>query len=405
MKVTQLYIYPIKSLRPTSLESGFLTAEGLRYDRRFILLKVEDEKDGSQLSFKNMQVGKMPEMSLFLTAVDLPESETDSGKITITYNPPSPQDASDDRPRESRQLEVPLLPFKVMKEKHFKKLTISMYSSSTTGYDMGPTYNKWFSECFGYPVVLAYLGENRRRVLGTLAPEKRNKIPRWRVWVEALSSINNKANLLLLVEAYFFACAVSTPYSVPGKAHMSPGMAAAGAVVVLTSWVLLTYRLFVKPRRTRITFADCAPYLVISQASVDNVSARLPDGHQMDPTKFRPNIVVSGAEEAFEEDFWTELVIGPNKARLLLTGNCVRCPSLNVNYTTGKMSEEDSGMVLKRLMKDRRVDRGAKYSPVFGRYSFLKWTGEDKPIRVGDPIEIGAQGKERTTVDWPGLTN
>ncbi|KAJ5232730.1 hypothetical protein N7468_005686 [Penicillium chermesinum] len=372
MKVTQLYIYPIKSLRPTSLESGFLTAEGLRYDRRFILLKVEDEKDGSQLSFKNMQVGKMPEMSLFLTAVDLPESETDSGKITITYNPPSPQDASDDRPRESRQLEVPLLPFKVMKEKHFKKLTISMYSSSTTGYDMGPTYNKWFSECFGYPVVLAYLGENRQESSGPWPPRSATKSPGG---------------------------------GVPGKAHMSPGMAAAGAVVVLTSWVLLTYRLFVKPRRTRITFADCAPYLVISQASVDNVSARLPDGHQMDPTKFRPNIVVSGAEEAFEEDFWTELVIGPNKARLLLTGNCVRCPSLNVNYTTGKMSEEDSGMVLKRLMKDRRVDRGAKYSPVFGRYSFLKWTGEDKPIRVGDPIEIGAQGKERTTVDWPGLTN
>lgn len=361
-----------------------------------MLLKVNGKNDPSKPALENMYVGHLPEMGLFETAVELPKSETDGGKITVTYNPPSPQDPSDDRPREARQLEIPLLPFKVTKEKQFRKTQVNIHSSPTTGYDMGSTYNDWFSECFGYPVVLAYLGENRRKVLGLLAPEKRNNTPWWTVWIEALVDVNNKANLLLLVCVYFLVRALDVPFSRLSNDHLTHDMASAGAAVVLVSWVLLTERMFVKSRRTRITFADCAPYLVISQASIDNVSARLPEGHQVDHTKFRPNIVVSGADTAFEEDFWTELVIGPHEARLLLTGNCVRCPSLNVDYATGRYSNEDSGIILKKLMKDRRVDRGAKYSPVFGRYAFLKWTGEDEAIRVGDSIEIGAHGKEHT---------
>lgn len=373
-----------------------MTAQGLRYDRRFMLLKVNDKKDSSEPPLKNMHVGHSPDMGLFQTAVEFPKSETDTGKITVTYNPPIQQDVSDERPREVRQLEVPLLPFKARKEKQFKKCQVMMHSSPTTGYDMGSTYNEWFSECFGYPVILAYLGENRRKVLGSLAPEKRNKTPWWSLWAEALIDFNHKANLLLLVWAYFLVRALGIPLSTLGNDHLTPDTAVAGAVVVLASWVLLTYRMFVKDRRTRITFADCAPYLVISEASVNDVSSRLPGDHQVDHTKFRPNIVVSGADAAFEEDFWTELVVGPNKARLLLTGNCIRCPSLNVDYATGTMSKEESGIVLKRLMKDRRVDRGAKFSPVFGRYSFLKWTGKDQEIRVGDSIEIRKHGKEHT---------
>lgn len=149
-------------------------------------------------------------------------------------------------------------------------------------------------------------------------------------------------------------------------------------------------------REDRITFADCAPYLVISETSVDNVSARLSDGEGMDRTKFRPNIVVSGAETAFEEDFWTALGIGSHGARLLLTGNCVRCQSLNVDFRTGKMGTGEAGGVFKKLMKDRRVDRGARFSPVFGRYSFLDRGAAGEAIRVGDEVEVLARGEERT---------
>ncbi|KAL2044099.1 hypothetical protein ABVK25_012475 [Lepraria finkii] len=59
-----------------------------------------------------------------------------------------------------------------------------------------------------------------------------------------------------------------------------------------------------KMAREGITFADLASYLIITEESLQNVSARLPDGVEMDRTKFRPNIVVSGAGAAWEEDFW-----------------------------------------------------------------------------------------------------
>lgn len=155
-----------------------------------------------------------------------------------------------------------------------------------------------------------------------------------------------------------------------------------------------------------ITFADCAPYLVTSMTSLDNVSARLQD-KPMDMTKFRPNIVISGAETAFEEDFWIELTINnnnQNKAenRLLLTANCVRCTSINVDYATGKMGKGEEGSVLKKLMKDRRVDTGARFSPVFGRYAFMSTTtgkedaGEGMEVRVGDEVVVSGRADARS---------
>ncbi|GLB10823.1 hypothetical protein AtubIFM57258_007235 [Aspergillus tubingensis] len=159
-------------------------------------------------------------------------------------------------------------------------------------------------------------------------------------------------------------------------------------------------------KEEQITFADTAPYLIVSRTSVEDVSARLAGDEEMDVTKTRPNIVISGAETAFEEDFWAEVQIGePGSARLLLTANCIRCQSLNVDYTTGKMGTGESGTVLKKLMKDRRVDKGAKFSPVFGRYGFLDGGSDGRTVRVGDAVVVARRVKERTVYDWPGLTN
>lgn len=58
-----------------------------------------------------------------------------------------------------------------------------------------------------------------------------------------------------------------------------------------------------------ITFADMAPYLVVTEESLHDVSARLAEGVEMDITKFRPNIVLSGSTEPWEEDFWGGLKI------------------------------------------------------------------------------------------------
>ncbi|KAJ5486405.1 hypothetical protein N7530_000705 [Penicillium desertorum] len=391
MKVSQLYVYPVKSLRPTTITEGVLTTRGFQYDRHFMLLKVIPAEDGSgTTTLKNMHVPHFPEMALFHTDIEYPETEKDSGKLIITYHPPA---ESATRPRETNRLEIPLQP----NPKALKPFKIVMHQSPTTGYNMGAEYNNWFSARFGYPVVLAYLGPHSREVLGTLAPAKKDKKTPLRTIRESLTSSDRKWERVL-------------PMLIPPQTarSLTPTLVFATSAVVLVLVLYYFYTVYAQ-HEDRITFADCAPYLVISETSVDNVSARLPDGEEMDRTKFRPNIVVSGAGEAFEEDFWGALTVNAGlehgSSRLLLTGNCVRCQSLNVDYETGKMGTGESGAVLKKLMKDRRVDTGAKYSPVFGRYAFLEPKGEGISLRVGDEVLVSEKGTKRSIFDWPGMTN
>lgn len=115
----------------------------------------------------------------------------------------------------------------------------------------------------------------------------------------------------------------------------------------------------------------------------------------MDVTKF-PNIVISGAEEAYEEDFWGEITVQTD-VNLILTANCGRCVSINVDYDTGAPGSGEAGTMLKKLMKDRRVDKGNKYSPVFGRYGFIDKGADGLHIEVGDDVVVSRRNKERTT--------
>jgi hypothetical protein len=74
------------------------------------------------------------------------------------------------------------------------------------------------------------------------------------------------------------------------------------------------------PPGQRVAFADGFPLLIVSQASLDDLNARLPNPVPMD--RFRPNLVVSGAD-AYAEDNWAEMRIG--EVRLSLVKPCSRC--------------------------------------------------------------------------------
>ena len=45
---------------------------------------------------------------------------------------------------------------------------------------------------------------------------------------------------------------------------------------------------------------------------------------------------------------------------------------LNVDYTSGKQLPLDQQMLKKLASMNRRIDPGMKWTPVFGRYGFLK---------------------------------
>ena len=200
------------------------------------------------------------------------------------------------------------------------------------------------------------------------------------------------------------------PYLRPVLGNVSPN-AVNKSAAVSKSWVASVAKVLPtlgvsSPRNSEgITFADVAPYLIVTEESLNDVSSRLKDG-KMDVTKFRPNIVVSGSAKEYDEDFWGSLTITNDmrsddwkgyKAEFVLTQNCARCKSINVDYSTGKQGTDEAGTVLKKLMRDRRVDKGTKYSPIFGRYGFFNsMESSKKRIALGDEVTMSRRNEERT---------
>jgi uncharacterized protein YcbX len=331
-----MYVYPIKSLRPTAVERSVVLKTGLLYDRRFMLLKVERDDQGVE-RLQNMAVSHFAEMTLFLTSIKYPIHGKD-GEITVTFSPPN---------AEKKSISMPLEP----DTSSLSSLDVTMHGSYTKAYGMEAHYNKWFSECFEFPVVLAHLGEHLRPVLFPSMTQQAMKSS----WFNGITK-----NIPLL-----------------GKFQEG---------------------------NSKITFADCAPFLVVTEDSLHEVSARLPEGELMDITKYRPNIVLAGADQPWDEDFWAEIQVGQDgDVQMPLQHNCIRCQSINVDYSTGKPGKGKSGEVLKLMQKDRRVDKAKKYSPVFGRYGFLSPNSHGKEIAIGDNVFVSKRNEERTGFGEPSV--
>ena len=301
---------------------------------------------GQEERLRRMTITFFHEMALFLQKIEASEEHAEVGKIlTVMFRPPEKDKWKD--------ISMPLVPSIVGLE----QVEVELHQSPTQAYNMGEPYNSWFSSCFGWEVMLVYLGPHLRPVLGNLSP----------------NAVGDRA---LTSKPWFSSVTQALPNLLAPKAKDEEG----------------------------ITFADVAPYLIVTEESLKNVSERLPDGMEMDMTKFRPNIVLSGASSAYEEDFWAGLKVtsqnhgGEQQSfDLILTQNCARCVSINVDYTTGKSGTREDGTMLKKMSKDRRVDAGTKYSPIFGRYAFLKADAlTERRISVGDEAYVSKINRERT---------
>jgi uncharacterized protein YcbX len=97
-------------------------------------------------------------------------------------------------------------------------------------------------------------------------------------------------------------------------------------------------------------FADGYPVLVIGQASLDDLNARLTQSLPMN--RFRPNIVLSGID-AYDEDHISEIAIGT--ATLRLVKPCARCRITTTDQATGEVGHEPLP-TLATYRHDPRVD-------------------------------------------------
>ena len=96
-----------------------------------------------------------------------------------------------------------------------------------------------------------------------------------------------------------------------------------------------------------LSFADAYPLLLVNTASLDVLSAKA--GRAMHIERFRPNLVVSGAE-AFAEDTWRRLRIG--EVTFVLEKTCERCVFTTADPFTGERSRDQQP--LRALAKFRR---------------------------------------------------
>ena len=134
-KISELYVYPIKSLSGIKVQKAVLTAKGLQYDRRWVLT----DTNGQFITQR-----KLPQLVFFKTQL------TEDGLVV------SHKDA---------EKEV-LIPIRGAKEND-KRMKVTVWGDEVNAVIESVEINDWFSSLLGFEVYLAFLPneDGQRRVI------------------------------------------------------------------------------------------------------------------------------------------------------------------------------------------------------------------------------------------------
>lgn len=120
------------------------------------------------------------------------------------------------------------------------------------------------------------------------------------------------------------------------------------------------------------SYADAYPFLLISQASLDNLNSKLKDALPMD--RFRPNIVFTGGEP-FGEDLMHTFTIGDVTFHGVKL--CARCPIPTINQQTLHRGKEPLKTLAGYRFKNNKI--------LFGQNLIHEGSGY---ISVGDELNV-----------------
>jgi len=127
LKLTNIYIYPIKSLGGIEVRESKAQERGLQYDRRWMLV------DSSGVFMSQRKVSKM---ALLKTSIvdDMIHVHAPDGS----------------------QLDIPL------EGSNDKLIQVTVWDDHCQGYEVGDEYNQWFSNQLDTDCRLVYMGEQKR---------------------------------------------------------------------------------------------------------------------------------------------------------------------------------------------------------------------------------------------------
>ena len=129
------------------------------------------------------------------------------------------------------------------------------------------------------------------------------------------------------------------------------------------------------PDHMPVSFADGYPFLIIGQASLDQLNQRLDSPLPMN--RFRPNFVVS-TDTPHEEDAWQDFRIGDVPFRGVK--RCARCIMPTVDQETAERGAEPLKALSTYRFENNKI--------LFGQN--LIWTGENEAaeVQIGDSLSF-----------------
>eukprot|EP01117_Protostelium_nocturnum_P012971 TRINITY_DN4801_c0_g1_i2.p2 TRINITY_DN4801_c0_g1~~TRINITY_DN4801_c0_g1_i2.p2 ORF type:complete len:150 (+),score=63.63 TRINITY_DN4801_c0_g1_i2:80-529(+) len=133
----------------------------------------------------------------------------------------------------------------------------------------------------------------------------------------------------------------------------------------------------VKESKNLVSFADGFPLLVTSEASLSDLNERIAKnngGKTLPMSRFRPNLVIEGSDEAWVEDSWKRIKIG--KVRFQVPKRCPRCKATTVDGSRGVFDGEEPLTTLKTF-------RAVKSDVFFGQNLSQENEGT---VSVGDRV-------------------
>ena len=132
LQLSEIWIYPVKSLAGISLQKAKVTERGLENDRRWLLV----DENGHFLTQR-----QYPQLALFQTAID-------AANLTITH-----------RKNNSETLKISLTP-----TNYHKKVSVKVWDDTIDdALEVSNEANEWFSKALEMSVRLVYMPENSRR--------------------------------------------------------------------------------------------------------------------------------------------------------------------------------------------------------------------------------------------------
>jgi uncharacterized protein YcbX len=257
--ISEIYIYPIKSLGGIQVPSAKVEARGLRYDRRWMLV---DEQGRFLTQRQHTQMALLQEGLLVSHKQGL--------------------------------LEPLFVPFAA--EEAGPELEVTVWDDAVTAREVGPAINAWFTKALGMPARLVHMPEQAHRP-------------------------------------------VDPRYATRGE---------------------------------EVSFADGYPFLIIGQASLDDLNSRLEQPVPMN--RFRPNFVFRGGKP-FEEDSWSKFVIGRKPFQAVKP--CARCVLTTINQSTAEKGAEPL-----RTLSTYRQERN---KVMFGQNLLSGSTGT---LHVGEKLKV-----------------